>query len=257
MGKGRFSGRRALVTGGDTGIGRAIALGLAAEGADVVIHHHANEEGAQATADDIRNLGAIAHVVSADFTQSGEIGRLWGDVAEDHGAIDILIANAAIERRGAWDELSDAVIADHVQANFISLIKLLQHGVPHMVEQRWGRVVCIGSIMASRPRSETVAYAAMKSAQLTAVRAIARDVAADGVTINVVSPGAIRTERNADRYADPAFVKAVSARIPAARPGTPEDIVAPVLMLCSEGASYITGTNIMVDGGWSIGDAPS
>src|SRR5690606_1290984 len=105
--------------------------------------------------------------------------------------------------------------------------------------------------------AETVIYAAMKSAQLTAIRAIAREVAGSGVTMNVVSPGAIETERTAARYADPEFRRAVVAKIPAGRAGLPEDVVAPVLMLCSDVAAYITGANIPVDGGWSIGDAPA
>ena len=110
--------------------------------------------------------------------------------------------------------------------------------------------------MAARPRAETLSYAAMKSAQITALRALAREVAADGVTLNAIAPGAIETERTAGRYADPDFVAAVTAKIPARRQGTPEDCVAPVLMLCGEGASYITGAEIPVDGGWTAGDAP-
>jgi gluconate 5-dehydrogenase len=110
--------------------------------------------------------------------------------------------------------------------------------------------------MVARPRAETVAYAAIKSAQLTAVRAIAREVAASGVTMNVISPGAIETERMADRYADATFRRAVVAKIPAGRPGRPEDCVGPAIFLCSDEAAYLTGVDIPVDGGWTIGDAP-
>jgi gluconate 5-dehydrogenase len=110
--------------------------------------------------------------------------------------------------------------------------------------------------MAARPRAETVAYAAFKSAQLTAIRAIAREVARRGVTMNVISPGAIETERMADRYADASFRRAVAAKIPVGRPGRPEDCVGPAIFLCSNEAAYLTGVDIPVDGGWTIGDAP-
>src|SRR5690606_37787134 len=109
-----------------------------------------------------------------------------------------------------------------------------------------------GSVMAARPRAETVAYAAMKSAQFTAIRAIARDVAPRGVTMNVVSPGAIQIDKNAARYADPAFRGVVTAKIPVGRAGRPDDLVGAVLFLCSDAAAYVTGVNIPVDGGWTI-----
>src|SRR5690606_1676771 len=120
----------------------------------------------------------------------------------------------------------------------------------------WGRVVATGSIMAARPRAETAIYAALKSAQLTALRAIARDVARHGITMNAVSPGAIEIEANAGRYSDPDFRNAVAAKIPVGRQGKPDDLVGAFLFLCSDAAGYVTGADIPVDGGWSIGDAP-
>lgn len=242
-----LSGRRALVTGADTGIGRALARGLAAQGATVVLHHLGNAEGARETLE--------AESFEADFTQPGAAEGL-ARAALKGGPVDILIANAAIERRGPWQEITPATLTDHLSANLGSLLTLCQHLVPPMAERGWGRVVAVGSIMAARPRAETLPYAALKSAQTTALRALAREVAPQGVTLNAIAPGAIETERTRDRYADPAFRAAVTAKIPARRQGQPEDCVAPVLMLCGEGASYITGVEIPVDGGWSAGDAP-
>ncbi|MBX3530144.1 MAG: SDR family oxidoreductase [Rhizobiaceae bacterium] len=251
---GRFSleGRRALVTGASSGIGRAIALGLREQGAEVVMHHFGDVAGAAETA----KLVGGAPVLEADFTQEGAAARLADEVLGKHGPIDILVANAAIERRGPWTEISAQQVLAHVSANFLSLLALTQKLVPEMAARGWGRVVATGSVMASRPRAETVAYAAIKSAQLTAVRAIARDVAGRGVTMNVVSPGAIEIEKNTERYADPAFRRAVVAKIPVGRPGRPDDLVGAALFLCSDAASYVTGINIPVDGGWTIGDAP-
>jgi gluconate 5-dehydrogenase len=147
-------------------------------------------------------------------------------------------------------------LAMHLSANLASLIDLCRALVPPMQARGWGRVVAIGSILATRPRAETFAYAAIKAAQATTIRALARDVAGQGVTMNIVSPGAIETERLAERYADPAFQRAVVARVPAGRQGRPGDCVGPVLFLCSDEAAYVTGADLPVDGGWSIGDPP-
>lgn len=251
-----LSGRRALVTGANGGIGRAIALGLAEAGADLVLHHFGDAEGAESVRQAIAAAGRDAAVLEADFTQPGAAAGL-AKTALEGGPVDILVANAAIERRGPWETLDEAVIAAHVAANFASLLHLAGALVPPMAARGWGRVVAIGSVLATRPRAETVVYASLKSAQLTAIRALARETGVQGVTMNVVSPGAIETERMAERYADPDFRKAVVAKIPAGRAGRPEDCVGPVLFLCSDAAGYVTGANIPVDGGWSIGDAPT
>jgi len=248
-----LAGRRALVTGASSGIGRALAVALAGQGAELVLHHLGDAAGAAETA---KMAGKAWPVLEADFTRDGAAGLLARDVLDRHGPIDILVANAAIERRAPWTEISTADVAMHLSANFISLLTLAQCLVPPMAGRGWGRVVATGSVMAARPRAETVTYAALKSAQLTAVRAIAREVAPRGVTMNVVSPGAIEIGKNAARYADPAFRRAVVAKIPAGRPGRPEDVAGAVLFLCSDAAAYVTGADIPVDGGWTIGDAP-
>ena len=251
----RFSlrGKRALVTGASSGIGRAIALGLAEHGAGVVLHHFGDTKGAAAVAQEI---GRDTPVLEADFTDTAAASALADDALANHGPIDILIANAAIERRMPWQEVSPAHVEAHVAANFTSLLTLTRKLVPAMAERRWGRVVATGSVMAARPRVETVVYASIKAAQLTAIRAIGREVAGRGVTMNVVSPGAIETEATAQRYTDPAFRRAVVAKIPVGRQGRPEDLVGAFVFLCSEAASYVTGANIPVDGGWTIGDPP-
>jgi 2-deoxy-D-gluconate 3-dehydrogenase len=251
---GRFSlaRRRALVTGASSGIGRAVALGLAEQGAELVLHHFGDAAGAAETS----RAAGNAPVLEADFTQDGAAAGLADEVLAKHGPIDILVANAAIERRAPWTEVSPAHLALHISANFLSLLTLTQKLVPPMAVRGWGRVAATGSVMAARPRAETVAYAAMKSAQLTAVRAIAREVAPRGVTMNVVSPGAIEIDKNAAKYADPAFRRAVVAKIPVGRPGRAEDLVGAVLFLCSDAAAYVTGIDLPVDGGWTIGDAP-
>ncbi|PRY22189.1 3-oxoacyl-[acyl-carrier protein] reductase [Aliiruegeria haliotis] len=247
-------GRRVLVTAGDTGIGRAVALAFAGQGADLVVHHFSNSKSAEAVADAARGLGVAVSVLEADLTQPGAAGSLARAVLSE-GPVDIAVINAAIERRCDWNELSEASIANHVAANFTATIALAQALVPGMRAKGWGRIIATGSIMAARPRAETLAYAALKSAQLTAVAALAREVGRDGITVNVVSPGSIETDRSRAALADPEVQRTVIAKVPVGRIGTPEDCVPAYLMLAAEESGYITGVNIPVDGGWSAGDA--
>jgi NAD(P)-dependent dehydrogenase (short-subunit alcohol dehydrogenase family) len=251
----RFSleGRRALVTGASSGIGRAIALALAEYGAGIVLHHFGDAQGVAGVAHEI---GRDTPVVEADFTDTAAAAALADGVLANHGPIDILIANAAIERRMPWQETSPDHVEAHIAANFTSLLTLTCRLVPAMAVRGWGRVVATGSVMAARPRAESVVYASVKAAQLVAIRAIGREVAGRGVTMNVVSPGAIETEATAHRYADAAFRRAVVAKIPVGRQGRPDDLAGAFVFLCSDAASYVTGADIPVDGGWTIGDAP-
>jgi gluconate 5-dehydrogenase len=249
-------GRRAMVTGANSGIGRAIALGLARQGADVAVHGHGDRSGLASVRAEIEAIGRASLECEADFLDPAVPEALVARVTNEFGPVDILVANAAIEHRVSWQEATDEHLTRHFTANFASLMGLCRAVVPAMAERRWGRVVATGSVMATRPRAETVAYAAFKSAQLTAIRAIAREVAPRGVTMNVISPGAIETERTVDRYADASFRRAVTAKIPVGRPGRPEDCVGPAIFLCSNEAAYLTGVDIPVDGGWTIGDPP-
>ncbi|WP_062228005.1 SDR family NAD(P)-dependent oxidoreductase [Aureimonas frigidaquae] len=253
MSAGRFSlaGRRALVTGASAGIGRAVAMALAEHGAELVLHHFADADGAAGLADSVG--GALC--LEADFTSAHDT-TAFADRALAAGPIDILIWNAAIERRGPWDRLAERDIADTISANFSAFLTVAGALVPQMAARGWGRVVATGSVLSARPRAETVVYAALKSAQRTAVRAIAREVAASGVTMNIVSPGAIETEANAHRYADGELRRKITAKIPAGRHGRPDDLAGAYVFLCSDGAAYVTGADIPIDGGWSIGDAP-
>lgn len=248
-----LKGRRALVTGASSGIGRAVALGLAEQGAELILHHFGNEKGANEVASAI---GSGAPVLEADFTDEQQTQAFCDLVLREYGPLDILVANAAIENRMPWEDITGDHISTHVASNFSALLTLTAKLVPPMAERGWGRVVATGSVMADRPRAETLVYASLKAAQLTAVRALAREVGHRGVTLNVVSPGAIEIEANTARYKEPAFRSAVTAKIPAGRQGQPQDLVGAFVFLCSDAASYITGANIPVDGGWSIGDAP-
>lgn len=251
-----LTGRRALVTGASSDIGAAIARGLACQGADLVLHHLAADHATEKLAGELRREGRAATVMEADFFDVDAVAPFARKVVDKNGPIDILVSCTAVEQRKPWAEASPAHLNAHFSAGLTALLSLSSILVPAMAARGWGRVVAVGSVMAERPRAETVAYAADKASQITVLRAIAREVARDGVTMNTVSPGAIETQQSAARYAKPDFREAVVSKIPAGRPGCPADIVGPVLMLCSEAGAYVTGANIPVDGGWTIGDAP-
>lgn len=247
--------RWALVSGANSGIGRAIALGLAKDGLDIIVHHLGDPLGAQGVVDDIKAMGRQAELFELDFNDTAALSDVAETLEADSRSIDVLILNAAAETRRDWELLDAAMIDQHVRVNFTASILLAQALVPAMSDRGWGRVVAIGSVLETRPRSETLVYASLKSAQLTAMRAIGRTVGARGVTVNVVSPGSILTERSRVALSDGAVRQSVERKIPMGRIGTAEDCVAPVLMLCSDAGGYITGANIPVDGGWHIGDA--
>ena len=249
-----LDGRRALVTGGNSGIGAAVAAAFAEAGADLVVHHLDDTDGAQAVADMARDAGRRADIVTGDLAEPAAGSRIAEEVLRG-GDVDILVLNASVEHRMAWEALSPGAIDLHVSANLTASLALLQALVPPMAARGWGRVISMGSIMAARPRAETLIYAALKAALDVALRSVSREVAGQGVTVNTIAPGAIETDRNAGRLRDPAVLPGVLAKIPAGRVGRPEDIAGPALMLASDAGSYITGATIPVDGGWSTGDA--
>jgi len=240
--------RRALVTGASRGIGRAIAVGLGASGADVLVHYHRDNEAAVRTLHDIEHCGGTGSLVQADLLEPADVSRL-ASAALSNGAIDILVLNAAIQERRQLADVDHALFQRHADANLWSALALLQSLLPGMVERRWGRILGIGSVQQVRPNPNLLAYAGLKSALSTVLRSLAKAYAAYGVTCNVVAPGLIDTDRNADLKADQALYQSILARIPAGEPGAPEDCVGAALLLCSDAGRYITGIDLLIDGG--------
>jgi NAD(P)-dependent dehydrogenase (short-subunit alcohol dehydrogenase family) len=245
-----LTGRRALITGANSGIGRALALGLAAHGADLVLHYLDNAEGAEQLANDIRALGRRADCIAQDLALSGGPDALAASV----GAVDVLVLNAGLERRKPWTEVTPADFDLGTKVNLLANVRLLQLFVPAMQERGWGRVLSIGSIQQQRPHLESLVYSSTKTAMLHIVRNLARHAAPHGVTVNNLAPGAIRTAKSDARYEDKAFRERVIRKIPAAREGRPDDLVGAAILLCSDAGAYITGANLFIDGGRTLFD---
>lgn len=248
----RLDGRTALVTGARREIGRAIALGLAAQGARVAVHHLGSAEEAGDAAEvvgRIRAAGGQAQDFAADFAADDAGAGLARAVLAAFGAVDILVLNASIEILEPWTEITRAHFDRQVAVNLRSTLELLQALVPPMQERGWGRVVTIGSVQQTRPHPSMLVYAGSKAMQHNWALSLARQVGGSGVTVNNLAPGAIATARNAAQLARERA--ALLGNIPAGRFGRPEDLVGAALLLCSDAGSYINGASLVVDGGRS------
>ncbi len=240
-----FEGKIAIVTGASRGIGRAIALELAARGAVVVAT--AREEHARGVVDEVTIAGGRAELATADMTDAASIEALVAGVLKRHAKIDVLISNAGITRdqlmlrmkRNDWDD----VLATNLTANFV----LCQAVLKPMIRQRSGRIVAISSIVGQMGNAGQANYAASKAGLIGFCKSLAREVASRHVTVNVVAPVLIATDMTRTITAE--AEKDWSSQIPLGRPGTPEDVAAAVCFLASDEAAYITGQVLAVNGG--------
>lgn len=247
-----LSGRSALVTGSSRGIGRAIALGLAEAGAEVAVHCAGNVEAAEEVAGRIRSMDRAAPVIRAPLDETGACERIAGQVEEALGGVDILIHNASVQVRAGWREVTTQQFDRQVAVNLRAVLELTQRLAPRMIENRWGRVLNIGSVQQAVPHPDMAVYAATKSAMENLTRNLAGQLAPDGVTVNLLAPGVIDTDRNREALNDEDYRAKVLARIPARMVGRPRDCVGAALLLCSEAGRYITGQCLYVDGGMSL-----
>ena len=236
--------KRVLITGSTQGIGKALAMAFVKAGYHVCVHCSKDIEKAECVR---KEIGAHQAVV-CDLSNMDEVNGLYAKT----GAVDCLILNASVQYKELWQEITDETFDKQFDVNVKSTLKLIQAYYPAMKENGFGRIVTIGSVNQYRQHPELSVYSATKCAVMKLVEVIAKQVAPFGITVNNVSPGAIATPRNESVYNDEEKRKAVERVIPMGRFGTPEDCVGAVLMLCSEQGSYITGTDIIIDGGMKL-----
>lgn len=235
---------RVLVTGSTQGIGRAIAEGFVQRGDEVIVHCSSDLEKAERVR---REIGAKS-AVTADLSRVEQIKSLY----EKTGAVDCLLLNASVQYKETWDAIGEETFDKQMTVNVKSTLMLIQDYAASMKQKGFGRIVTIGSVNQYRQHPELVLYSATKCAVMSLVKNIAKQLASFGVTVNNVAPGAIATPRNAAVYEDDEKRKQVEAAIPMGRFGTPTDCVGAVLLLCSEQGGYITGADLIVDGGMHL-----
>jgi 3-oxoacyl-[acyl-carrier protein] reductase len=241
----QLSGKIALVTGASRGIGRAIALRLAAQGATVVAA--ARGDNASATVAEILAAGGTGEAVSVDVTESSALERLPAGVVERHGRHDILVNNAGITRDQLLMRLKredwDVVIATNLTAAFT----LSQAAIRPMIRQRSGRIIAVSSVVGQMGNAGQTNYAASKAGLIGFSKALAREVASRNVTVNVIAPGMIDTDMT--RVMGEKVQTDWAAQIPLGRLGTVDDVAAAACFLASDEAAYITGHVLAVNGG--------
>lgn len=247
-----LAGRVALVTGSSRGLGRAMAMALGAAGARVALNYHGDADGAQRTLTEFRGRGHQGAMFRASVIDEADVRRLAGEIAQRLGPVDILVVNATCDQPHyaiedyTWEGYQ-AMLDYFVKSPFL----LTRAVLPHMKQQRWGRIINIGSEVFQRGVPNFSAYVAAKGGQNGWTRSMATELAPFGITVNMISPGWIplpRHDKEPQQWKDD-----YRAIIPMNRWGVPEDVGGGVVFLASEEASFITGQDFCINGGLTVG----
>jgi NAD(P)-dependent dehydrogenase (short-subunit alcohol dehydrogenase family) len=247
----RLDGKKALVTGGSKGLGYVMAEALAQAGADVAIVSRTLDDCQKAAREISERTGRKIAALEADVAKSEEVDMLAREVENELGQIDILINNAGINIRGAAPELLesdwDAVIAINLKAPFLCARRF----APAMCKRGWGRIINMGSILSVIGIPGRAPYASAKAGVVNLTRVLALEWAKDGVTVNAICPGPFGTEMNKPLLDDPVKYQAFIDKIPIGRWGELHEIAGAALFLASDASSFVTGSSLFVDGGWT------
>jgi len=246
----KLSGHTALVTGSDQGIGQAIALRLAQEGADVVVNYRKNREGADDTCGQIQKLGRRTAAIQADVGQVADAQRVVTDAISAIGSIDILVNNAGIEKNAGFLDVTEpdyrAVVDVNMTGPFFSTQAFARH---RRDSNGSGKVINISSVHEELPFPHFTAYCMSKGGLKMMTRNLSIELAPLKITINNIAPGAIETPINRKLLSDPKLLDPLLGNIPLHRLGQPTDVAGVAAFLASSDADYITGTTVFIDGG--------
>jgi NAD(P)-dependent dehydrogenase (short-subunit alcohol dehydrogenase family) len=248
----RLDGRRALITGGAKGLGRVMAQAFAEAGADVIVSSRTLADCEAAAREIAAATGRRAAALAADVTNSDDVARLAADIESAMGGVDILVNNAGINIRGPITELSERDFNAVMETNLTAPFTCSKIFGPPMCERGWGRIINLGSIMSVISMPGRTPYASSKAAVLGLTRTLALEWATKGVTVNAICPGPFATDMNKQLLNDPAKYQDFVSRIPMGRWGDLHEIAGAALFLASDAASYVTGSSLFVDGGWTV-----
>ena len=240
----------AVVTGASAGLGRAIAFGLAREGAKVAISGRRQEVLEETAMELKRETQANVLTFVGDMTQIENVTAFVNQVVDEWNTIHILVNNVGQATRGRLESLCRRDWQQTFEVNLLSAIHCTSQVVPAMKMQKWGRIINISALSGKEPVEELIASNVVKSGLISFSKTLSRELASDNIIVNCVSPGLIDSPQN-DRYFTRAEKDEILSRIPLHRFGDPKELADAVVFLCSERASYITGVNLLVDGGAS------
>jgi 3-oxoacyl-[acyl-carrier protein] reductase len=242
-----LSGKIALVTGASRGIGAVVAARLAEAGARVGVNYHASADAATVVVESINNAGGEAFLVGGDVSQEEKAEAVIKNLVEHFGGIDILINNAGINKDQLLIRMKPEDFDSVISVNLRGAFLCTRYAMTHLIRQRSGRVINMSSVVGLSGNPGQANYAAAKAGLVGLTKAVAREVASRNVTVNALAPGYITTAM-VDKLSESTQAK-ILERIPMGRFGTPEDVAEAVVFLCSDGASYITGQVLTIDGG--------
>jgi len=243
-------GRVAIVTGGGRGIGRAIAVRIAREGANVAISYRSNDAAAEETAKAVREAGTKCEVFKGNVASPGDVEALFKGVSDAFGRVDILVNNAGITRDNLMMRMKEDEFDDVLQTNLKGTYLCTRAALRPMVRARWGRIVSVSSVVGLVGNAGQANYAASKAGIIGFTKSVAREVAQRGITVNAVAPGYVETELTGTLPED--VKDRIKAQVPMGRFGEAEEVAEVVAFLAGEDAGYVTGQTIAVDGGMTM-----
>ncbi len=248
----RLEGRVALVTGGNRGLGYAIAQGLAEAGASVAVTSRDRARAEAAASKLSQQTGRPCLGLSLEVRRQDQVEAAVARTVAELGGLDILVNNAGLNIRESIFELKDESWAEVIETNLGGVMRCSRAAVGHMKEKGWGRIIHIASMMSFVGIAKRVSYASSKTGLLGMTRAMALDLAPFGITVNALCPGVFKTEINRPILNDPDYLKEFLRQIPLGRMGDPEELKGVAVFLASEASTYMTGAALLVDGGWTV-----
>ena len=255
-----LTGQPALVTGANSGIGRAVALGLARAGADVVVNYVTHPEAAEEVAHEITAMGRRALAVKADVSREDEVERMFAQAVSAFGTLHVVVSNAGLQRDSPFVEMTleqwNTVIGINLTGQFLctraAAREFLRRGPDRSVSQATGKMICMSSVHQVIPWAGHVNYAASKGGIDMMMQSIAQELAPHFIRVNAIAPGAIRTPINTSAWNTDAAYSSLMTLVPYKRIGEPDDIGQAAVWLASDASDYVTGATLFVDGGMTL-----
>jgi 3-oxoacyl-[acyl-carrier protein] reductase len=243
-------GRVAIVTGGGRGIGRAVAVRLAKEGANVAITYRSNDAAAEEAAEEVRAAGAQSEIFQGDVATPEDVAALFEGVGEALGRVEILVNNAGLTRDNLMMRMKESEFDEVLSTNLKGTYLCTRAALRPMIRARWGRIVNISSVVGLVGNAGQANYAASKAGIIGFTKSVAREVAQRGITANVVAPGYVETELTQSLTDD--IKDQIKSQVPAGRFAEAEEVAGVVAFLAGEDAGYVTGQTLAVDGGMTM-----